>query len=133
MIKLYTKLKLIAEIENLIESIPENLFSDNKLKQAISSFELIKNSETNENIDELKLLIKKNPNDLNSILKISKALFKEERFSESIDELFKIYKIDKDWQDEIAKKQLLMIFDHLGPENEIAKRGRRALTSLIFN
>ena len=133
LIKLYTKLKLIAEIENLIESIPENLFSDNKLKQAISSFELIKNSETNENIDELKLLMKENPNDLKSILKISKALFKEERFSESIDELFKIYEIDKDWQDEIAKKQLLMIFDHLGPENELAKKGRRYLTSLIFN
>ena len=129
----YTKLKLIAEIENLIESIPENLFSDNKLKQAISSFELIKNSETNENIDELQILIKKNPDDLKSILKISRALFNEERYSESIDELFKIYKKDKDWQDEIAKKQLLMIFDHLGPEDELAKKGRRYLTSLIFN
>ena len=70
---------------------------------------------------------------MNSILKISKALFNDERFSESIDELFKIYEIDKDWQDEIAKKQLLMIFDHLGPENELAKKGRRYLTSLIFN
>ena len=94
---------------------------------------LKKNSETNENIDELQALIRKNPGDLNSILKISKALFKEERFSESIDELFKIYKKDKDWQDEIAKKQLLMIFDHLGPEDELAKKGRRYLTSLIFN
>ena len=133
LIKLYTSLKLNAEIENLIESIPENLFSDNKLKQAISSFKLTKNSQTNENIDELQILIKKNPDDLKSILKISRALFNEERYSESIDELFKIYKKDKDWQDEIAKKQLLMIFDHLGPEDELAKKGRRHLTSLIFN
>ena len=133
LIKLYTSLKLNAEIENLIESIPENLLSDNKLKQAISSFKLTKNSQTNENIDELQILIKKNPDDLKSILKISRALFNEERYSESIDELFKIYKKDKDWQDEIAKKQLLMIFDHLGPEDELAKKGRRYLTSLIFN
>ena len=133
LIKLYTSLKLNAEIENLIESIPENLFSDNKLKQAISSFKLTKNSQTNENIDELQILIQKNPDDLKSILKISRALFNEERYSESIDELFKIYKKDKDWQDEIAKKQLLMIFDHLGPEDELAKKGRRHLTSLIFN
>ena len=133
LIKLYTSLKLNAEIENLIESIPVNLLSDNKLKQAISSFKLTKNSQTNENIDELQILIKKNPDDLKSILKISRALFNEERYSESIDELFKIYKKDKDWQDEIAKKQLLMIFDHLGPEDEVAKKGRRHLTSLIFN
>ena len=133
LIKSYTSLKLNADIENLIESIPENLFSDNKLKQAISSFKLTKNSQTNENIDELQILIRKNPDDLKSILRISRALFNEERYSESIDELFKIYKKDKDWQDEIAKKQLLMIFDHLGPEDELAKKGRRHLTSLIFN
>ena len=133
LIKSYTSLKLNTEIENLIESIPENLLSDNKLKQTISSFKLTKNSQTNENIDELQTLIKKNPDDLKSILKISRALFNEERYSESIDELFKIYKKDKDWQDEIAKKQLLMIFDHLGPEDELAKKGRRHLTSLIFN
>ena len=133
LIKSYTSLKLNAEIENLIESIPVNLLSDNKLKQTISSFKLTKNSQTNENIDELQILIKKNPDDLKSILKISRALFNEERYSESIDELFKIYKKDKDWQDEIAKKQLLMIFDHLGPEDELAKKGRRYLTSLIFN
>ena len=133
LIKLYTSLKLTAEIETLIESIPQNLFSDNKLKQAISSFNLQKSSQTDESIDELQVLIRKNPDDLKSILKISRALFNEERYSESIDELFKIYKKDKDWQDEIAKKQLLMIFDHLGPEDELAKKGRRHLTSLIFN
>ena len=133
LIKSYTSLKLNADIENLIESIPVNFLSDNKLKQTISSFKLTKNSQTNENIDELQTLIKKNPDDLKSILKISRALFNEERYSESIDELFKIYKKDKDWQDEIAKKQLLMIFDHLGPEDELAKKGRRYLTSLIFN
>ena len=133
LIKSYTNLKLNAEIENLIQAIPEKFFSDNKLKQTISSFKLTKNSQTNENIDELQTLIKKNPDDLKSILKISRALFNEERYSESIDELFKIYKKDKDWQDEIAKKQLLMIFDHLGPEDELAKKGRRYLTSLIFN
>ena len=123
----------IGEVENILTSIPENLVSDNKLKQAISSFELIKNSENGENIDDLRMLIEKSPNDLSSMLKLSQALFKENRFSESIDELIKIFKIDDNWQEGIAKKQLLMIFDHLGPENEIAKKGRRSLTSLIFN
>ena len=130
---MYIKLNLIGEIESILTSIPENLVSDNKIKRAISSFELIKNSATEEGIDELQMLIEKNPNDLSSMLKLSKALFKENRFSESIDELIKIFKIDNNWQDGIAKKQLLMIFDHLGPENEIAKKGRRSLTSLIFN
>ncbi len=132
LINLYIKMNLREDIEKIIKSIPDNLVRDNKLKQAISSFELMKNSETDENIDQLQILIEKNPGDLNSMLKLSKALFNENRFSESIDELIKMFTINNDWQDGIAKKQLLMIFDHLGPENEVAKKGRRLLTSLIF-
>ena len=43
-----------------------------------------------------------------------------------------IYEKDKEWKEGYAKKQLLSIFDHLGSENELSKKGRRALTSLIF-
>ena len=42
------------------------------------------------------------------------------------------FRKDKEWKDGYAKKQLLLIFDHLGSENELSKKGRRALTSLIF-
>ncbi len=133
LINLYIKMNLKEDIEKVLHSIPDNLIRDNKLKQAISSFELLKNSVTDANIDELKILIEKNPGDLSSMLKLSKALFNENRFSESIDELLKMFKIDNDWQDGVAKKQLLMIFDHLGPENELAKKGRRLLTSLVFS
>jgi thioredoxin-like negative regulator of GroEL len=43
-----------------------------------------------------------------------------------------MFRKDKEWKDGYAKKQLLLIFDHLGSENELSKKGRRALTSLIF-
>ena len=62
----------------------------------------------------------------------SKILFKENNFSECIDVLLEIFRKDKEWKDAYAKKQLLLIFDHLGSENELSKKGRRALTSLIF-
>ena len=46
--------------------------------------------------------------------------------------LLEIFRKDKEWKDGYAKKQLLLIFDHLGSENELSKKGRRALTSMIF-
>ena len=69
------------------------------------------------------------------MFKISKYLTNPQQYLPSDCQIFqiKMFKIDNDWQDGIAKKQLLMIFDHLGPENEIAKKGRRLLTSLIFS
>ena len=56
----------------------------------------------------------------------------ENNFAECIDVLLDIYKEDKEWKDGYAKKQLLSLFEHLGSENELSKKGRRALTSLIF-
>ena len=76
--------------------------------------------------------IKENPSDLDSKIDYSKILFNENNFAECIDVLLEIYKKDKEWKDGYAKKQLLSIFEHLGSENELSKKGRRALTSLIF-
>ena len=76
--------------------------------------------------------IKGDPSDLDSKINYSKILFNENNFAECIDVLLEIYKKDKEWKDGYAKKQLLSIFDHLGSENELSKKGRRALTSLIF-
>ena len=44
----------------------------------------------------------------------------------------KIFKEDKEWKEGLAKKQLLSIFNHLGTDDDLSKKGRRALTSLIF-
>ena len=52
----------------------------------------------------------------------SKILFKENNFSECIDVLLEIFRKDKEWKDGYAKKQLLLIFDHLGSENELSKK-----------
>ena len=62
----------------------------------------------------------------------SKILLDEKNFSECIDVLLGIFKTDKEWKEGLAKKQLLQIFDHLGGDDELAKKGRRTLTSLIF-
>tara|TARA_B100001250_G_scaffold406921_1_gene426775 strand:- start:1125 stop:2009 length:885 start_codon:yes stop_codon:yes gene_type:complete len=133
LINSHLKLNQLEEIEIILNSIPENFLEENELKRAISSFKLIKNSSIDEKLDDLYLIVEQQPKNLSAKLSLSKVLFKENRFSESVDQLIKIFSVDREWEDGIAKKQLLMIFDHLGPENDITKKGRRALTSLIFN
>ena len=76
--------------------------------------------------------MKESPSDLDLKINYSKILFNENNFGECIDVLLEIYKKDKEWKEGYAKKQLISIFEHLGNENELSKKGRRALTSLIF-
>ena len=122
----------LKEVQQVIESLTPELLKDTNVKNAISSYELIKNNKIEGSKKDTLDKIKENPSDLDSKIDYSKILFNENNFSECIDVLLEIYKKDKEWKDGYAKKQLLSIFEHLGSENELSKKGRRALTSLIF-
>ena len=122
----------LKEVQQVIESLTPELLKDTNVKNAISSYELIKNNKIEGSKEDTLDKIKENPSDLDSKIDYSKILFSENNFAECIDVLLEIYKKDKEWKNGYAKKQLLSIFEHLGSENELSKKGRRALTSLIF-
>ena len=119
-------------VEKIIENLSPEILKDNAVKGAISSYELMKNNDVEDSKEEIFDRMQKNPADLDCKMNYSKILFKENNFSECIDVLLEMFRKDKEWKDGYAKKQLLLIFDHLGSENELSKKGRRALTSLIF-
>ena len=119
-------------VEKLIENLSPEILKDNAVKGAISSYELLKNSNVEGSKKEVLDRMQKTPADLDCKMNYSKILFKENNFSECIDVLLEMFRKDKEWKDGYAKKQLLLIFDHLGSENDLCKKGRRALTSLIF-
>ena len=122
----------IKGVEQVIENLSPEVLKDNTIKGAISSYELIKNNKIVDSKKDTLDKIKENPSDLDSKINYSKILFNENNFAECIDVLLEIYKKDKEWKDGYAKRQLLSIFEHLGSENELSRKGRRALTSLIF-
>ena len=119
-------------VEKLIENLSPEILKDNAVKGAISSYELLKNSNVEGSKKEVLDRMQKNPADLDCKMNYYKILFKENNLSECIDVLLEMFRKDKEWKDGYAKKQLLLIFDHLGSENDLSKKGRRALTSLIF-
>ncbi|MFL2800946.1 MAG: thioredoxin [Paracoccaceae bacterium] len=120
------------EIEPVIKILPPDTLKDNAVQAAISSYKLLKNNEVASSKGEILEKIKENSTDLDSKMDYSKLLLNENNFSDCIDVLLEIFKQDKDWKEGLAKKQLLLIFDHLGNDDELSKKGRRALTSLVF-
>ena len=120
------------EIEPIINVLPTDTLKDNAVQAALSSYKLLKNNTVAISKCEILEKIKKNSTDLDSKMDYSKLLLNENNFSECIDVLLEIFKQDKEWKEGLAKKQLLLIFDHLGSDDELSKKGRRALTSLVF-
>ena len=132
LIKSLTGLKSFDEIEQIIKSLSSDIIKDSMVQVAISSYELLKNSNVDSSKSEILDKIKKNPFDLDAKMSYSKILLQENNFSECIDVLLEMFKKDREWKEGLAKKQLLSIFEHLGSDDELSKKGRRSLTSLIF-
>ena len=132
LIKSLIGLKNFDGIEQIIKGLSPDIIKDSMVQVAISSYELLKNSHVESSKSEILDKINKNPSDLDAKMNYSKILLQENNFSECIDVLLEMFKEDREWREGLAKKQLLSIFEHLGSDDALSKKGRRSLTSLIF-
>jgi len=73
------------------------------------------------------------PDDHEARLELAKALAGAGRLQEASDHLLTIIARDRAWNDDAARKQLLTVFEAAGPTSEVAKQGRRRLSSILFS
>ena len=66
-------------------------------------------------------------------LEYAKALAGAGKFQEAADQLLKIIEADRDWEEGAARKQLLTVFEAAGPASDVARQGRRRLSSILFS
>ena len=64
---------------------------------------------------------------------LAKALSAHGQMEQAVDELLTIIAADVEWNEQAARKQLLTIFEAAGPTSELAKQGRRRLSSILFS
>ena len=73
------------------------------------------------------------PDDHEARLDLAKALAGQGRMEAAVDHLLAIIAADREWNEQAARKQLLTIFEAAGPMSEVAKQGRRRLSSILFS
>ena len=72
------------------------------------------------------------PGDHQARFDLALALAASGQLEPAVDHLLKIVAADRDWNEQAARKQLLTIFEAAGPTSEIARDGRRRLSSILF-
>ncbi|KSB89615.1 co-chaperone YbbN [Caulobacter vibrioides] len=73
------------------------------------------------------------PDDHEARLELARALAGAGRLDEACDQLLTIIQRDRTWNDDAARKQLLTVFEAAGPTSEVAKQGRKRLSSILFS
>jgi putative thioredoxin len=77
--------------------------------------------------------LKANPDDHETRLELAKALAANGAYDQAADQLLHIIQRDREWNDQAARKQLLEVFEAAGPTSDVAKQGRKRLSSILFS
>ncbi|MBX3485315.1 co-chaperone YbbN [Phenylobacterium sp.] len=82
---------------------------------------------------EFEARLARDPDDHEARLEYAKALAGAGRMMEAADALLESIRRDREWNDQAARKQLLTIFEAAGPVSDVARQGRRKLSSILFS
>lgn len=81
----------------------------------------------------LEARIEANPKDHEARFELALAFNSAGAREEAIDALLNSIEIDRNWNDEAARKQLVEFFNAYGPMEDISQQGRRRLSSILFS
>lgn len=82
---------------------------------------------------ELEAKVAADPNDHQARFDLAEARSAAGDFKGAVDNLLAIIQADRDWNDQAARKQLLVIFEAAGLTSDVSKDGRRRLSSILFS
>ncbi|MCE9522190.1 MAG: thioredoxin [Alphaproteobacteria bacterium] len=84
-------------------------------------------------VTELQEKSRQNPGDHQARLDLAAALAARGKTEPAIAELLESIRRDRNWNEAAARKQLLTLFEALGPADPAVQSGRRKLSSILFS
>jgi putative thioredoxin len=81
----------------------------------------------------LEARIAKNADDHGARLELATALFGAGDREAAIDQLLTLYKRDREWDEQAARRQLVKFFEVMGPTDPLTLSARRRLSALMFS
>ncbi len=77
--------------------------------------------------------IESNPKDHEARLNLALALASRGQKNEALEHLLELVRLDRKWNEEAARKQLVQFFDAWGAKDPLVAEGRRRLSSILFS
>lgn len=82
---------------------------------------------------KLRARLAANPDDHEARMELATALFGTGEREAAIDELLDLYKRDREWNEQAARKQLVKFFEVMGGTDPLTLSARRRLSALMFS
>ena len=119
--------------EKLLATLPESKRNDPDVAAVRATLDLAgKAQEAAGRLGEFEGRLQQDPNDHEARLELALAAYAQNQNERAIDELLEIVRRNRNWNEDAARKELVKIFDALGPTHEATVEGRQKLSSILF-
>ena len=123
-----------AGAREVIDQLNDEYREDPAMQSAIAAVELAeKASESAGELDTAKAAVEADPNDLAARQEYALALYAVGANAEAMAQLLESIRIERGWNDDAARLQLLEFFTTLGAANPDVIAARRKLSTLLFS
>jgi putative thioredoxin len=134
LIKSMIGLNQFSDVREIVEALAIEIKESKPVTEALMSLEPSEKAfKAQENIEELEKKLENDPKNLDSLLEMAIALYGKGEISKSFELLLKSIEIDREWNDQAARKQLLEFFTTAGFQAGETVDARRKLASLLFS
>ncbi|AWU94347.1 thioredoxin family protein [Azospirillum ramasamyi] len=125
-----------GDLENakqMLAQAPEAIAKDKELANVRASLDVAEQAANAGPIPELMEKVARDPNDHASRFDLAMALFAAGKREAAVDELLEIFKRDRTWNDDGARKQLVKFFEAFGQTDPLTVKTRRRLSTMMFS
>jgi putative thioredoxin len=118
----------------LLSRVPKEQLNHAEVAAAHSALELAEQGQkAMGEADKYRARLAADANDHEARFELATALFGAGEREAGIDELLTLYRKDRNWNEEAARKQLVKFFEVMGPTDPLTLTSRRRLSSLMFS
>jgi putative thioredoxin len=133
MIRCMVGMKDIDGAREIVDQLDDEFRNKPAMVIAIDSLELAeKAAGAAGGLTQARAAVDADPHDLAARQELALALFATGEQAESMEQLLESIRIDRAWNEEAARMQLLEFFKTLGPANRDVMAARRKLSTLLF-
>ncbi len=118
--------------KSLLDNVPAAIATAPEVEAARAKLDLSLQAASAGPEAELKQAVEADPDNHQARFDLATALYAGGKVEEAIDQLLELFRRDRDWNDGAAKTQLFTIFDAMKPQDPLAIKGRRRLSSMIY-
>jgi putative thioredoxin len=124
----------LAKARQALDRLPKEGAAHVEITAARSALELAEQAQkAMAGASKLRARLAANPNDHEARFELATALFGSGNREAAIDELLGLFKRDREWNEQAARKQLVKFFEAMGPIDPLTLSGRRRLSAQMFS